>query len=90
MESVNLEVVHDAQSNKRMLTTVTLSNCYAKLRIIFCALQSCIFFYYVYHFLRNIDKTRGSHFKIKCHTEITLHEVIIVRDNAILDQSERA
>ena len=37
---------------------------YAKLCGIFCALQNCMFFYSVYHFLCNTEKTRGGHFEI--------------------------
>ena len=47
----------------------------------------CIFLYCVYHFLLNIDKTRGSQFSAP--VIINSRQVIMTRYGAILDKSER-
>ena len=67
---------------------LSFEKCYSKRIIIFCVLQSCIFFFCVYHSLCDIDKTRSKH---PFSNLVTSREIYFIAiKGEILDQSEVA
>ena len=77
------------QFNRQKTTYLSFEKCYSKHITIFCALQSCIFFYCVYHSLCDIDKTRAKHPFWNLAPSLS-REIIIAIKGEIHDQSEVA
>ena len=50
---------------------------------IFFGVQNWIFFYYIYHFLSNIDKMQSKHFEIQCpcYNHLTQSDYSEIRGN---------